>query len=251
MNKKLFAITIIAIMSLFGSISVLAIPYTPPTAVPVISIGTTGATTMRGTLKTAISNADTAFTITSWAKDYTIDFSVLKKGSIAIDGYTQVAGDTVISLLQKFNAGDMIGLTGTMNSSGVVKTNYVHDWTIEKTATLDSVIIDGVMTGIVKNASNQPNGFTLTGSVVAIGNTVVSNSPVKTYTVSVVNCALTDSGCIPTLFMDYERNTKSTYSALWAENDKVRIQANLLTGTTDPRALVVRNLNIKGGVHTP
>ncbi|MCX6738589.1 MAG: hypothetical protein NT098_00870 [Candidatus Parcubacteria bacterium] len=250
MNKKIFAVATIAIMSLFGPISALAISYTPPTAVPVISIGATGATTMRGTLKTAILSTDTTFTITSWAKDYTIDFSVLTKENIAIDGYTKVTGDTVISLLQKFKAGDMIGLTGTMNSSGVIKTNYVHDWTIEKTATLDSVIIDGTMTTIVKGTDNLPSSFSLSGSVVAIGNTMVSSLP-KVYTVTVVNCPFTGSTCIPTLFMDYERNTKSTYSTLWAENDKVRIQANLLTGATDPRSLVVRDLNIKGGVHTP
>ena len=249
MNKKLFAVATIAIVSLFGPISALAISYTPPTAVPVISIGATGATTMRGTLKTAILSTDTTFTITSWTKDYTIDFSALIKGNVAIDGYTKVTEDTVIILLQKFKVGDMIGLTGTMNSSGVIKTNYVHNWTIEKTATLDSVIIDGVMTGITKNADGLPTSFTLTGSIVAIGNTVISNSPVKTYTVSVSNCPLTASNCIPTLFMGFERTIKSTYSTLWAENDKVRIQANLLTGATDPRAMVVRDLNIKGGVH--
>ena len=249
MNKKTCAVVVTGIMSFVAPLAALAVSYTPPTALPLISVGTNGATVMRGTLDAVIAANATTFSVTSWGKSYTIDVTNLLPAKIDIEGYQRVAGDTNATLLPKFKAGDMIGLTGVMNSTGTIKAGYLHDWTTDRQATLDSVVIDGTMTGITRNASNLPNGFTLTGSIVALGSTVISNSPVKTYTVTVVNCTLTDSNCIPTLFMDYERSVKSTYSTLWAESDKVRIQANLLTGATDPRALVVRDLNIKGGAH--
>ncbi len=235
MNRKTLIIGVITGISMFTATIASALTYTPPTALPMITITTDGTATVRGRV-TVAPDTTGQFTITSFGKDFIISVKSLTKSQIKLDGDSIGSLDGVIPTIQKIRNTDMVGVTGKLRDDGSSLTaNYVHDWRSTKEAVVESVILEGTMVGISPETKN-PENFTLK----------VDNNEAHNITVTIVKtCKVL--GCVPTTYMNYEREASTP--TLWKEGDHVRILANRVYGEKTAIAVIVRDMDVSKNEH--